>query len=54
MSVPLRSGDRLVVECTYLNDTGVEVHWGESTSAEMCFAIVFRYPAIGGYYVCGL
>ena len=29
-----------------------EVNWGESSTAEMCFSILFRYPALGGTGRC--
>lgn len=44
----LAQGTRLLIECTYLNDTGAPVSWGDSSNAEMCFAGLFRYPAFGG------
>jgi hypothetical protein len=41
------AGDRLRVECTYSNDTEREVTFGESTTDEMCFLAVARYPGAG-------
>jgi hypothetical protein len=52
VDVTLQRDDRLVVDCSYANDTGGFVFWGDSTDAEMCFAIVFRYPALGGNHLC--
>jgi hypothetical protein len=53
MTVPLEDGQPLVVTCTYLNDTGATVQWGESSDEEMCFTGFYRYPAIGSPMVCG-
>lgn len=48
----LLRGDRVKVECSYDNDTGGPVGWGESTDTEMCFAILLRWPALGGNHIC--
>jgi Copper type II ascorbate-dependent monooxygenase, C-terminal domain len=37
-------GDRVRTECTYENDTGNTVNFGESSDTEMCFSVLFRYP----------
>lgn len=39
------AGDRVNVRCTYDNPTGSDVHWGDSSTEEMCFAGLYRYPA---------
>jgi hypothetical protein len=52
LDVSLDAGDRVRVDCTFANDTGGYVTFGESTDAEMCFAILFRYPAQGTYHIC--
>lgn len=53
--VPMANGDQLEVVCTYDNDTGGTVSFGDSTDQEMCFATTYRYPklssAIGAYCV---
>jgi hypothetical protein len=53
---PLRMapGDSLHVECTHENTTNAVVTWGESSTAEMCHAGVYRYPATlnNGYFFC--
>jgi hypothetical protein len=46
------TSERLDIECVYANDTGVTVGWGQSTNAEMCYAILFRYPATRGFPIC--
>lgn len=39
----LQKGDQLQVDCTYINDTGDAVHYGESTLDEMCYAGTYIY-----------
>ena len=46
-TVTVAAGDSLEIECTWNNPTGSTVGWGESSSEEMCFAILFRWPAEG-------
>lgn len=46
--IAMRAGDRVNVECTYDNDTGRTISWGDSSEAEMCFVGLVRYPALGG------
>jgi hypothetical protein len=48
----MKMGDKITVECTYLNDTGKTVTFGESTLEEMCFAGTYRYPAGRGSFMC--
>jgi hypothetical protein len=43
-------GDVVHTECTFENDTAKEVKLGESTDTEMCFSVLFRYPAGGGSF----
>jgi hypothetical protein len=49
----LFAGDTVHTECTFQNDTDELVQLGESTDTEMCFSVLFRYPAGGGTF-CGL
>jgi hypothetical protein len=49
---PLAVGDRITTECTFENMTGRTVGFGESSDTEMCFSILFRYPATGSSF-CG-
>jgi len=37
-------GDQLVVDCTYVNTTAATVGFGESTTDEMCFGLIYAYP----------
>lgn len=46
--VQLEAGDRVDIECTYVNDTDGPLRWGDSTLDEMCFISMSLYPA-GGY-----
>lgn len=47
----MRTGDSMRVECTFENQTGRTLHFGESSNDEMCLAGVARYPA-GGKSAC--
>ncbi len=38
--------DVIRVTCTYINTTGVQVTWGDSSNQEMCFSGFYRYPAL--------
>ncbi len=47
------AGERLDVDCTYVNGTGSTVTFGDSSSQEMCFVGIYRYPATGqGVFDC--
>lgn len=49
----VRNGDRINVTCTYINNTGQNVMFGDSSNQEMCFAGLYRYPATGaGLFDC--
>jgi hypothetical protein len=50
--VAIPTGNAVRVACTYHNDTGDYVSWGESTDEEMCFASLFRYPARASGFIC--
>ena len=41
------AGQRIRIECSYANNTTETVSWGDSSTAEMCFAGLYRYPALG-------
>ena len=47
-----RAGDSITTECTYQNTGPTAVKFGESSDTEMCFSILYRYPAIGRSF-CG-
>lgn len=44
----LEPGDTIASECTWTNPTASSVTWGESSTTEMCFSILYRYPSFGG------
>jgi hypothetical protein len=50
--VHLNPGDAIRTECTWQNGTGETVGFGESSDTEMCFDILFQYPARGSGF-CG-
>ncbi len=50
--VPMEAGDRLEVVCGYENPDPVTYGFGPSADDEMCYAIFFRYPALGGSNLC--
>ena len=51
--IKMAAGDKISIECTYLNDTGKPVGWGDSTLDEMCFASLGLYPSFGaGGFPC--
>ncbi|MDB4962056.1 MAG: hypothetical protein JWP01_2055 [Myxococcales bacterium] len=39
------TGDQIRVTCTYINNTGAMVGFGDSSNNEMCFTGMYRYPA---------
>ena len=41
----LNAGDTLSITCTYDNPTAQTVEYGESTKDEMCFGLLWTYPA---------
>ncbi len=42
--VALARGDEVFVDCTYDNPHDETVRYGESSTDEMCYAMMFRYP----------
>jgi hypothetical protein len=44
--IPMHTGDKIHVDCTYDNETGAPVPMGESSNQEMCFAISYRFPKL--------
>lgn len=48
----LLKGERVRVECTHRNTTNADVTFGQSSTQEMCFGGLYRYPAQGGYFIC--
>lgn len=50
--VALKAGDSILTECTWENATASTITFGESSDTEMCFNILFQYPARGRAF-CG-
>jgi len=52
--VTLNAGDTVTTACTWTNTTTKTITWGESSTTEMCFSILYRYPAQndGGFGFC--
>ena len=50
--VVVQTNDTLHVECTYVNDTGYPIDYGEGAAGEMCYAGFYKYPAGGDPYGC--
>jgi hypothetical protein len=48
----LLQGERVRIECTHHNTTDADVYFGESSLQEMCFGGIYRYPALGGIFIC--
>jgi hypothetical protein len=46
------SGDQIQVTCTYVNNTGSTINFGDSSNAEMCFTGMYKYPAGGNAFGC--
>jgi hypothetical protein len=42
--ISVKTGDKITVACSYTNDTGGTVSFGDSSEEEMCFAIMYLYP----------
>jgi hypothetical protein len=52
MPMLLQPGDRVETSCTYVNNTGVPLRYGDSSNEEMCFTGVYKYPAGGILFSC--
>jgi hypothetical protein len=51
--IQVAAGDQIKVTCTFQNNTGTDVTFGESTDDEMCFTGLYRYPATdAGLFQC--
>ncbi|HVV83263.1 MAG TPA: hypothetical protein VHE35_09290 [Kofleriaceae bacterium] len=51
-TIQIQPGDVLTTYCTYDNETGQTVRFGDSSDDEMCFSDLFYYPAQGASFVC--
>jgi hypothetical protein len=43
----LSRGDAVDVTCQYINNTGSDIEFGDSSNDEMCFSGLYRFPANG-------
>jgi len=41
--IAVKQGDKIATACTFMNNTNMTVTYGESTLAEMCFSMMYRY-----------
>ena len=48
--ITLNPGDKIKSDCTYNNDTGANLTYGESSDTEMCYSLMYRYPKQSGEY----
>ena len=46
--VLFEAGDEVKVTCSYDNSSNSPVFFGDSSTSEMCFMGLYRYPASGG------
>ncbi len=42
--IQMNVGDKIKTECTWNNDSDNTIGWGESSTTEMCFSILYRFP----------
>jgi hypothetical protein len=42
--IQLNPGDKITSECTWMNTTNQTVTYGESSTTEMCYSILYRFP----------
>jgi hypothetical protein len=48
----IHKGDRIDTVCTYVNNTGMPMSWGDGSDREMCFTGMYKYPAGGNLFQC--
>jgi hypothetical protein len=48
----IHANDQVHTTCDYINTTGSDVPFGESSTDEMCFTGIYRYPAGGNLLAC--
>ncbi len=52
--ISLAAGDTIRTECTWVNTTGAQVGYGESSNSEMCYSILYRWPALSDPFCPGI
>jgi hypothetical protein len=50
--IQFMSGDQVNVRCTFDNPGSTAVTWGDSSTEEMCFTGLYRYPSGGNLFEC--
>lgn len=50
--IQVADGDRIDVECTYNNTSGGDIEFGDSSTTEMCFTGLYRYPKYSFLFGC--
>jgi len=45
-------GDTITTVCTYVNNTGTTMTFGDGSDKEMCFTGMYKYPAGGDLFQC--
>ena len=48
----IHKGDVINTVCTYVNNTGSVMTWGDGSDKEMCFTGMYKYPAGGDLFQC--
>jgi hypothetical protein len=48
------AGSKITTTCSYQNNTGSTMTFGESSNNEMCFSGIYRYPAGGNLFACAM
>ena len=48
----IHKGDSIQTVCTYVNNTGVSIGYGDGSDKEMCFTGMYKYPAGGNLFQC--
>jgi hypothetical protein len=50
----LKAGDVIDTSCTYVNNTGHTMTFGDGSDKEMCFTGMYKYPAGGNLFACAM
>jgi hypothetical protein len=50
----LKAGDTINTVCTYVNNTGSTMTFGDGSDKEMCFTGMYKYPAGGNLFDCAM
>jgi hypothetical protein len=48
----IHQGDQIETTCTYVNNTGSDISFGDGSDKEMCFTGMYKYPAGGSVFQC--